>query len=435
MFQEGEDLHTFCDNVVHYGISASPIALEQKVGRVDRIGSLSHRAMLGAGDGYREHFIQVGFPHIRESLEFLQVRAAAHNLNQFLHSLQRVEGIQAATDTAIEITSGLLDPGAIEPAVATLLKSPFTIGPEWLAGAERAALDAELKALAARRSHCSALVGATLEQLAGAAITAIEADGSISWEMDNGLSVALRGAQGDGQLILGASRPAPPLLESATHSAAALLASLRRLQADSSVRLQLPERELGALRAALEGTLIANAEIYAGGAGILHACEVSDLHARLMRHGSLAGTATSEAHARVASLLDSLCGRHGAYQVSRGADDTLDYHFTFEERRQRVCWELHGGYVLVQARVLAPQQALLLAGHPDLLLAHTLGRNRRFDVVDFHVDADQGLSVRALHPLGHLNREELDFICHQVAANAQRLRQVLSHPGDDDIMA
>ncbi|WP_337238245.1 helicase-related protein, partial [Salmonella enterica] len=34
VFQEGEDLHTFCDAVSHYGLSASPIALEQKVGRV-----------------------------------------------------------------------------------------------------------------------------------------------------------------------------------------------------------------------------------------------------------------------------------------------------------------------------------------------------------------------------------------------------------------
>jgi len=40
--------------------------------------------------------------------------------------------------------------------------------------------------------------------------------------------------------------------------------------------------------------------------------------------------------------------------------------------------------------------------------------------------------VRALHPLDHLDREELDFICHQVASNALRLRQVLANPADDE---
>ena len=39
VFQEGEDLHTFCDSVMHYGLSGSPVSIEQKIGRVDRVGS------------------------------------------------------------------------------------------------------------------------------------------------------------------------------------------------------------------------------------------------------------------------------------------------------------------------------------------------------------------------------------------------------------
>ncbi len=39
--------------------------------------------MLNAGAEYQNHFIQVSYPHIRQSLEFFQVRQAAANLNAF----------------------------------------------------------------------------------------------------------------------------------------------------------------------------------------------------------------------------------------------------------------------------------------------------------------------------------------------------------------
>ena len=41
--KEGEDLHTFCKNIYHYGIAWSPIDMEQRTGRIDRIGSLASR--------------------------------------------------------------------------------------------------------------------------------------------------------------------------------------------------------------------------------------------------------------------------------------------------------------------------------------------------------------------------------------------------------
>jgi len=421
VFQEGEDLHTFCDNVIHYGISASPIALEQKVGRVDRIGSLAHRAMQAAGDGYREHFIQVSFPHIRQSLEFLQVRAAAHNLNGFHQSLQRVEGSQAAGDSSIDLAQGLLDTDGIPPAIATALESPFTIPPALLAGAARPDLEAGLQLLDARRCHCRKLVGARLGRHAGMHLAPIETAGEIRWELDGGSTVVLRGAQDNGQLILGASRAARLTVDGGSLAPAQLLDRLRTLQADPALRLQSVDTS--------KGELLANAEIYAGGAGILGECEVDDLLARLAGPGKPAGTTDPGARSRVQALLAGLCGRHGVYEVIHGEGDALDYAFPFEEGRQRIFWELHGGYVLVQAQVLAPRQVLALAHHPAHLLDHTVGRNRHFDVVDFHIDAGAGLSVRALHPLGHLNHEELDFICHQVAANARRLRQVLANPG------
>jgi superfamily II DNA or RNA helicase len=423
VFQEGEDLHTFCDSVIHYGISSSPIALEQKVGRVDRIGSLSHRAMGAAGENYREHFIQVGFPHIRQSLEFLQVRAAAHNLNEFLISLQRVDGSQGAHGGTIDLRAGLLDQSGIEPPISFKLESPFTIGQEWLVGERHPLLEREQAALVERRRYCSDLVDMTLRRMAAADVPSRQALGIVTWDLPDAMTMQLRGAQGSGQLILCASKPSEQMIDRERLAEIGVFPYLSELQKDPAVRLQLPNEE----DEAATGGLIANAEIYAGGADILSELEVRDLYCRLVASGSLGSN--NGVPSVLADMVASLCREYGSYTITAGRGRALNYNFKLEERRQEVRWELFNSYVLVRAEVLSSEEATEFAEHPSLVLSHTLRRNRRFDVVDFHVDANCGLSVRALHPVGHLNLEELAFICHQVASNAQRLRQVLTNPG------
>ena len=49
LLQEGEDLHTFCSAVHHYGIAWTPSSMEQRVGRIDRVRSQSDRRAVGAG--------------------------------------------------------------------------------------------------------------------------------------------------------------------------------------------------------------------------------------------------------------------------------------------------------------------------------------------------------------------------------------------------
>lgn len=134
VFQEGEDLHTFCDSVVHYGISASPIALEQKVGRVDRIGSMAHRAISKSGLQFEQHFIQVSYPHIRQSLEFLQVRHAAKNLNEFHLSLNLVGESESHFNTSVSIKDQLTIADPIPQLIKQYLTSPFTVEDTQLLG-------------------------------------------------------------------------------------------------------------------------------------------------------------------------------------------------------------------------------------------------------------------------------------------------------------
>jgi hypothetical protein len=89
VLQEGEDLHTYCDRIVHYGLSWTPSATEQRIGRVDRIGSLVQRQLEAtSSQTIGEHdYLQVYFPYLRETYEFVQVGRVFQRLNRFLEML------------------------------------------------------------------------------------------------------------------------------------------------------------------------------------------------------------------------------------------------------------------------------------------------------------------------------------------------------------
>lgn len=60
---EGIDLHRHCRHVVHYDLAWNPAVLEQRTGRIDRIGSKAfrERALAHSGDG---PFLEVGVPFL-----------------------------------------------------------------------------------------------------------------------------------------------------------------------------------------------------------------------------------------------------------------------------------------------------------------------------------------------------------------------------------
>lgn len=127
VFQEGEDLHTFCDSVMHYGLSGSPVSIEQKTGRVDRVNSHAQRRLLS----YRnptladDDLIQVVFPYVKESIELLQVRQLCRNVNEFIESLHEVGNIQDSAKDIIETDKALEDKSEIPEQILRFLVSPY----------------------------------------------------------------------------------------------------------------------------------------------------------------------------------------------------------------------------------------------------------------------------------------------------------------------
>lgn len=79
--QEGIDLHRHCRNVVHYDLAWNPAVLEQRTGRVDRIGSKTfrEREVEGRSNGHGP-FLEVGVPFLagtydERMYEELRIRA------------------------------------------------------------------------------------------------------------------------------------------------------------------------------------------------------------------------------------------------------------------------------------------------------------------------------------------------------------------------
>ena len=63
LLQEGEDLHTFCSAIQHYGISWTASSMEQRIRRIDRGRSQSDRLLSSLDrDPEGDDLLQVYFP-------------------------------------------------------------------------------------------------------------------------------------------------------------------------------------------------------------------------------------------------------------------------------------------------------------------------------------------------------------------------------------
>lgn len=135
VLQEGEDLHTFCRKVIHYGISWTPSALEQRTGRVDRIGSLLQRTLEGARETpSADELIQVHYPHLTDTVEVLQVRRVLERLNRFQQLIHRLRPEATPSQSRVDVNKEILRPATDVAQLREPLESAFPIRPGWLQG-------------------------------------------------------------------------------------------------------------------------------------------------------------------------------------------------------------------------------------------------------------------------------------------------------------
>lgn len=133
VYEEGVDLHTYCRTIIHHGISHSASSVEQRTGRVDRIGGLVQRcaAEVGSAGAFTpDLMIQSLFPYQNDTFERYQVRRVLQNCNRFLQSLHETDAPVADSQH-----TDLQDKRAIPKQITDRLQSPFDVSDSpWLLG-------------------------------------------------------------------------------------------------------------------------------------------------------------------------------------------------------------------------------------------------------------------------------------------------------------
>jgi ERCC4-related helicase len=133
VLQEGEDLHTFCRRVVHYGISWTPSAMEQRTGRIDRIHSLTQRRLENRSSISADEKLQVYYPHLRDTVEVLQIERVYERMNRFIRIMHRSliddQSKESTVDTLGDFIQRSRD---IKPVDDIPLESLYPVKDEWI---------------------------------------------------------------------------------------------------------------------------------------------------------------------------------------------------------------------------------------------------------------------------------------------------------------
>ena len=125
IFREGEDLHTYCQNVYHYGIAWNPSDMEQRTGRIDRINSKSYRKLNDTKELSFENKVHVFYPYLRHSVEVNQVVQLLRNLNKFVETFNDIV-TDNKYESAVSINDEIIDESIPAP-ITKRLKSKYDI--------------------------------------------------------------------------------------------------------------------------------------------------------------------------------------------------------------------------------------------------------------------------------------------------------------------
>ncbi len=90
VLKEGEDLHTYCSDIYHYGIAWNPSDMEQRTGRIDRINSKCYFKLKEAKEVTFDNSLQVFYPYLSDTLEVNQVAKVFKKMNAFIDTFYDV---------------------------------------------------------------------------------------------------------------------------------------------------------------------------------------------------------------------------------------------------------------------------------------------------------------------------------------------------------
>lgn len=428
VFQEGEDLHTFCDSVIHYGLSSSPVSIEQKTGRVDRVSALSHRRLLALEAGCSavdDDFIQVGFPFVKQSIEAVQVRALCNNLNIFLASLHEIGVAGKTMDEFINTSLELSNRNEIPDQLLDLLVSPYAPP---ASTRSNPALGARIERDSQQRSEAVRHIEAMVESAVGARLDSrVPVSVNIPGLEQQCFNIRLDAARSSGEMLLRVTAvDAVEVIGLSELTKAVVLERLADLYQNSLYRTY-------ALRVKDGFELARDAEMLVGGPELSCESDIVGLFRRFLprvdaneEQLSLDAFAPTFDEARVNAYLSERFHWNGSFSLKRRAQ-SMDLIFKFDEdrrRQHRIQVGYRSGCCYCEAMVA--DRHMVDSFSRNKLLRCTWLRNRNVDLVGFLVRPDGCLVARAMHPAQSIDFEEFIFTAFVLAVEADRMEYLIN---------
>jgi len=439
VFQEGEDLHTFCDSVMHYGLSGSPVGIEQKTGRVDRVNSLVQRRLLNYKNELIDEndLIQVVFPHVKESIEVLQVRQLCRNINEFIESLHEIGNQPHKTLDIVDIEQELLNKELIAAQIGVFLKSPYVSEVKEKLENSKYQLIGEQRAFyEAMTLHVKALIERTCSE-------AIFDEGYVVLNNSSNnnqlkLLLKIKSSRRMGVLILDANVEKKEYRLSSNNIQELMLHNLKH----NLCRVQAEEISHGCYR------LYDNCEMLIGDENLTQEQDINHFFERFKEGSQHNLELTDPKNQKIndywaKSCVETLIVNNIDLAVKfEGfkSDDALGIKVIgsgeFIRSHNVLIYESGEHCVFTAIAVLretSDTKLGKLSGEKKdkKIIEYTWERNKHIDVVDFYIDAAGNIGGRVIHPIESLDWEEFIFCIYILGVEADRLEYIFSQ---DDIL-
>ena len=433
VFQEGEDLHTFCDSVVHYGISGSPVSLEQKTGRVDRVSSISHRRLTALErQAEEEDYIQVTFPYVKESIETLQLRMICHKINQFIESLHDVSAPTGKAEDNVNLDLEFKNRDEIPDQIMARLHSPYEpIVEEKNEYSAINFIEENEKQKNKNIQHLLLLVNEKIKKLDGVEGSHHLVDAEDMEILHNGMTIKITSAKASGELLLSLTkRPAEELFEFKNKNEIMKLMHIISWPTfHRTYAIEIPENKQGY-------QLFYNAEMLVEGESITQHNEIERIFERMeITHDpdSYNRELSEDVKILISTINDNTpipVDRSGESKVRVDQVDgvsTLIFEFgaTQAHRFQRVSlYECDGRCVFLS---YAAPSGFCKSLSLKEMIKYTWLRNRNIDLVEFVIDPSQAIVGRVVHPLEEMQWDEFIYCAYTLAVEADNLEYVLDN--------
>ena len=428
VFQEGEDLHTFCDSVIHYGLSGSPVSIEQKTGRVDRVASHAQRRLINIeapGDLTDDKFIQMTFPFVRESIELLQVRKLCTNINQFIASLHEIGTSETLADDNNDLHAAMQDRSDIPPQIMDRLQSPYV--PKVNNRSKENNQEQIVIKQAAESSSIIAHINSLLKKKFGSDVLTDEF-GNLSDTRKN-LNVTLRAARASGVMLLAAK-----MTDEALSTYAMQRTTFLNLMMEKSWQ---SFRRISAVETAHRTfQLYSDAEMLIGDEHSTTSSEIdkfferfTDAHnptsylkptsPKILKLWRQSNNKRPKDFGQLAAKL-SCRERKACLEVEVRLGEQ-----SVQRRHKLEIFEAEGRCVFLATAASADKVAQLSL---DQIIKFTWQRNALIDVVEFMLNDKAEIVGRAVHPIEGMTLQEFLYCTYTLATSTDRLEYLLQEP-------